>query len=49
MDDVDVAEAALIAHNACFENGGQCCWYVKCDIFPLFRPIYKSFNSTHLQ
>lgn len=26
MDDVDVVEAAKIAHNACFENHGQCCW-----------------------
>lgn len=26
MDDVDVAEAAKIAHAACFENHGQCCW-----------------------
>lgn len=26
MDDVDVAEAAKIAHDACFENAGQCCW-----------------------
>lgn len=25
MDDVDVAEAAKIAHDGCFENGGQCC------------------------
>lgn len=37
MDDVDIAEAANIAHNACFENSGQCCWYVKFDIFlPIF-------------
>lgn len=26
MDDVDVVEAAKIAHDACFENQGQCCW-----------------------
>lgn len=26
MDDVDVIEAAKIAHDACFENTGQCCW-----------------------
>lgn len=26
MDDVDVKEAAKIAHEACFENHGQCCW-----------------------
>lgn len=26
MDDVDIVEAATIAHNACFENHGQCCW-----------------------
>lgn len=26
MDDVDVIEAAKIAHDACFENHGQCCW-----------------------
>lgn len=25
MDDVDVKEAAKIAHDACFENSGQCC------------------------
>lgn len=26
MDDVNVAEAAKIAHEGCFENHGQCCW-----------------------
>lgn len=36
MDDVDVAEAARIAHDACFENGGQCCWYVKFNTFFFF-------------
>lgn len=29
MDDVNIAEAAKIAHEGCFENHGQCCWYVE--------------------
>lgn len=33
MDDVDVKEAAKIAHDACFENSGQCCWSVIFNTF----------------
>lgn len=45
MDDVDVAEAAAIAHAACFENHGQCCWYVKHDISSFWVRFHLMFKS----
>lgn len=45
MDDVNVVEAAKIAHDACFENSGQCCWYVKYDIDFYF--VHSSLKSRH--
>lgn len=48
MDDVNVAEAAKIAHDAVFENSGQCCWYVKYDIFFSNSNRHVCYDTKHI-